>query len=181
MSSKTKWFLGALLVALPLDQITKYWVIARFHYGERLEVVPGFFDLTHVRNPGGAFSFFADGPATWRLTFFIGTTTIALVLLLVFLARHEREARLSPLALGAIMGGALGNLADRVVHGEVIDFLDFHLFGGYTWPTFNFADCAIVIGVGLMMIEVFFVEGPIDEADGETGRLARSPSGPRTG
>ena len=74
-----------------------------------------------VRNPGGAFSFFASGPYAWRMAFFVGTTSVALVLLLIFLARHEPHARLSPLALGAIMGGALGNLLDRLIHGEVID------------------------------------------------------------
>jgi signal peptidase II len=176
MAEKTKWFLGALAVALPLDQLTKYWVIDRLHYGERIEVIPGLFDLTHVRNPGGAFSFFADGPELWRLTFFIGTTSIALVLLLVFLARHESGARLSPLALGGIMGGAVGNLLDRLVHGEVIDFIDVHLWGGYTWPTFNIADCAIVIGVALMMVEVFFDPSPAGGSEGEASRLRGAAS-----
>jgi len=175
MSTKMKWFLAALAVALPLDQITKYWIIARFHYGEVHEVVPGFFDLTHVRNPGGAFSFFAHGPSEWRMAFFVGTTSIALVLLVIFLIRHEQEARLSPLALGAIMGGALGNLIDRLVHGEVIDFLDIHLYGGYTWPTFNVADSAIVIGVTILMIEVFFFDQPGAEPDDDSSRLAQNP------
>lgn len=165
MPTKTKWFLAALAVALPLDQLTKYWVLANFHYGEVAEVIPGFFDFKYVRNPGGAFSFFADGPAEWRLTFFIGTTVVAIVLLVIFMVRHEPEARLSPLALGSIMGGALGNLADRIIHGEVIDFLDFHLWGGYSWPTFNIADCAIVIGVAILMVEVFFFEEPETEGD----------------
>jgi len=178
MTPKTKWFLAAFAVAFPVDQITKYWIIATFHYGERHVVLPGLFDLTHVRNPGGAFSFFADGPVAWRMTFFIGTTTLALILLIVFLMRHESEARLSPLALGAIMGGALGNLVDRIVHGEVIDFLDVHLWGGYTWPTFNVADCAIVIGVALMMIEVFFAgEGEVQgDGSGEGQRVGGDDS-----
>jgi signal peptidase II len=175
MSTKMKWFLAALAVALPLDQITKYWIIARFHYGEVHEVVPGFFDLTHVRNPGGAFSFFAHGSSEWRMAFFVGTTSIALVLLVIFLIRHEQEARLSPLALGAIMGGALGNLIDRLVHGEVIDFLDIHLYGGYTWPTFNVADSAIVIGVTILMIEVFFFDRTGAEPGDDSSELAQNP------
>lgn len=174
MTTKLKWFLAALAVALPLDQITKYWIIAKFHYGEVHPVIPGFFDLTHVRNPGGAFSFFAHGPSEWRMAFFVGTTSIALVLLVIFLIRHESEARLSPLALGAIMGGALGNLLDRLVHGEVIDFLDVHVYGGYTWPTFNVADSAIVIGVFILMIEVFFFEQPSAESVDDPGELART-------
>jgi signal peptidase II len=162
MATKFKWFLAAFLVALPLDQITKTWIVKNFHYGERLEVIPGFFELTHVRNPGGAFSFFADGPVEQRMAFFIGSTVIAIVLLIVFLVRHEPEARLSPLALGAILGGAVGNLIDRLVYGEVIDFLEFHLYGGYTWPTFNVADSAIVVGVAVLMVEIFLQEEPDD-------------------
>jgi signal peptidase II len=174
MSTKLKWFLAALAVALPLDQITKYWIIANFRYGEVHEVIPGFFDLTHVRNPGGAFSFFAHGPSEWRMAFFVGTTSIALVLLVIFLIRHEPGARLSPLALGAIMGGALGNLLDRLVHGEVIDFLDIHVYGGYTWPTFNVADSAIVIGVFILMIEVYFFEQPDAESGDDPAALAQT-------
>ncbi len=174
MPTKMKWFLAALAVALPLDQITKYWIIAKFDYGEVHPVVPGWFDLTHVRNPGGAFSFFAHGPSEWRMAFFVGTTSIALVLLVIFLMRHESEARLSPLALGAIMGGALGNLIDRLVHGEVIDFLDIHIYGGYTWPTFNVADSAIVIGVAILMLEVLFFEQPGAESGDGPAELAQS-------
>ena len=178
MTEKSKWFLLALAVTLPLDQLTKYAIVARLGYGERLAVVPGLLDLTYVRNPGGAFSFFASGAYEWRMAFFVGATSVALVLLLIFLARHEPHARLSPLALGAIMGGALGNLIDRLVHGEVIDFLDVHLFGGYTWPTFNVADSAIVVGVALMVLEVFFSEPPPDAARERGEGLARSVSPP---
>jgi signal peptidase II len=167
MESKLKWFLATLALILPADQISKTLIVARFHYGERLQVIPGFFDLTHVRNPGGAFSFFADGPPEQRAIFFIGSTLLALVLLIVFLRRLEPEARLSGMALGSIMGGALGNLIDRMVYGEVIDFLDVHLWGGYTWPTFNIADSAIVVGVAIMMIEVF-----LHDEEGEPESLA---------
>jgi len=119
---KLKWFLVAWLTTLPIDQLSKWWIVDRFHYGERLPVIPGFFDLTHVRNPGGAFSFFASGPAEQRMVFFVGSTLLAIVLLVVFLWRLEDHARLSALALGSIFGGALGNLIDRLIHGEVIDF-----------------------------------------------------------
>ncbi|MAJ58556.1 MAG: signal peptidase II [bacterium TMED88] len=161
MTTKTKWFLAALALSFPLDQITKYAILAHFYYGERLVVIPGVFDLTYVRNPGGAFSFFATGAYEWRMLFFVGSTVVSVILLLVFLSRHEPESRLSPMALGLIMGGALGNLLDRLIHGEVIDFLDIHLWSGYTWPTFNIADSTIVVGVGLMILEVFlFDSGP---------------------
>lgn len=155
MPSKYKWFLAAFAIGLPLDQITKTWIVRNFYYGERLAVVPGVFDLTHVRNPGGAFSFFADGQVEHRMIFFIGSTLIAIVLLIAFIIRHENESRLAPLALGMILAGAVGNLIDRLVYGEVIDFLDVHLYAGYTWPTFNIADSAIVVGVAVLMLEIF--------------------------
>jgi signal peptidase II len=157
---KLRFFLASLLVSLPLDQLTKYWIVGDFHYGEIVAVIPGFFDLTHVRNPGGAFSFFASGPPVQRMVFFIGTTLLAIGLLIVFFRRLEPQARLSALALGAILGGAIGNLIDRLYYGEVIDFLDFHLWGGYTWPTFNLADSFIVVGVGILMLEILFDREP---------------------
>jgi signal peptidase II len=169
MAMKTKVFLAALLVALPLDQLTKYWIIGEFHYGERMPVIAGFFDLTHVRNPGGAFSMFADGPPEQRMIFFVGTTLIAIALLISFFRKLEPDATLSALALGLIMGGATGNLLDRLVHGEVIDFLDVHLWGGYTWPTFNLADSFIVTGVALLMVEIFFAD---EEGQGDSAAVS---------
>jgi signal peptidase II len=170
MSPKFLFFAIALAIGLPTDQLTKQWIIANVHYGERIEIIPGFFNLTHVRNPGGAFSFFASGPVEVRMAFFIGSTLLALVLLLVFLRQHPPETRLAPLALGMIMGGALGNLIDRLRYGEVIDFLDVHLWGGYTWPTFNVADSAIVVGVVILMVEIFFFQeqAPSEELAGDS-------------
>ena len=154
MSAKRRWFLLPLLVSLVADQVTKRAVMSSFHYGETVQVIPGFFDLTYVWNPGGAFSFFATGPSELRMTFFIGTTSIAIGLLLIFYRRLEPGARLSAVALGTILGGAIGNLIDRIAYGEVIDFLDFHI-GGYAWPTFNAADSCIVVGVGILVFEMF--------------------------
>jgi signal peptidase II len=155
MVAKSRFFLITLVLTLGLDQLTKYWIIGEFHYGERLSVIPGLFELTHVRNPGGAFSLFANGTIVERMFFFVGMTLVAIVLLLVFFRRLEPEMRLTAASLGGILGGALGNLADRLVHREVIDFLDFHI-GSYYWPTFNLADSFIVVGVAILMIEMFF-------------------------
>ena len=165
MTLKYRFFGLAFLIGLILDQATKRSIVERFYYAERLEVIPGFFDLTHVRNPGGAFSFFADGPLEWRMAFFVGATLLALVLLTIFLVRHEGQDRLIPLALGLVMAGAVGNLIDRIAYGEVIDFLDVHLWGGYTWPTFNVADSAIVLGVGLLIFDVFLAERHLANTD----------------
>lgn len=158
-----KWacFLAAFGVVFPLDQATKLAILANFAYGERLPLVSGVLDLTHVRNPGGAFSFLAQLPPDleWlRPLFFIGMAGLAIVLLLGFFARLPGDARLSSLSLGAILGGALGNLVDRLRIGEVVDFIDVHLWSGYTWPTFNVADSAIVVGVALLLVETFFEE-----------------------
>ncbi|HIF96812.1 MAG: signal peptidase II [Myxococcales bacterium] len=165
MSLKYRLFGLVFLIGLVLDQLTKLSIVERFRYGERLVVIPGIFDLTHVRNPGGAFSLFADGPFEWRMTFFVGATALAIVLLLVFLTRHEREDWLTPVALGFVMAGAVGNLIDRIAYGEVIDFIDVHLWGGYTWPTFNLADSAIVLGVSLLLVEVFVSEEGTGEGE----------------
>ena len=160
MTPKLKVFLISLAISLPLDQATKHWVVANIHYADRIEVIPGLFDLTYVRNPGGAFSFFADGSFEHRMLFFVGTTVVAIVLLILFYRKLEPDERLTALALGVILGGATGNLIDRIVSGEVIDFIDIHLWSGYTWPTFNIADSCIVVGVGLLIAEIFLNPEP---------------------
>jgi signal peptidase II len=157
---KVKLFLPVFLVTFAIDQWTKQWILDRFSYGELQVVIPGFFNLTHVRNPGGAFSFLATLPAELRQVFFLGTGVLAIVLLLVFLRRIEARDGLAATAIGGVLGGAIGNLVDRLRHGEVVDFLDFRLIGGYVWPTFNMADCWIVVGVGLLMLQMILEPEP---------------------
>jgi signal peptidase II len=124
-----------------------------------VSVIDGFFYLTHVRNPGAAFSLFANAPEAIRAPFFIGTTLIAIGLIISFYRKLSPGDRLSALALGLILGGAVGNLLDRLVYGAVVDFLRLQLWAGYTWPDFNVADSSIVIGVALLVIELFASEG----------------------
>lgn len=173
MSPKYAWFGTAFVFGLLADQLSKYWIIDRFYYGERMWVIPGLMEFTHVRNPGGIFSFLADSSVELRMTLFVGAALVAIVLLLVFLFRHEPEERLSPMALGMILAGAVGNLADRLVHGEVIDFLSVHLMGGYIWPTFNIADSLIVVGTGIMMLMLFL---ETDEGNAEKANLSEEAS-----
>ena len=110
MAPKTRFFAIALALALPLDQLTKRWIVANFHYGENLTVISGFFDLTHVRNPGGAFSLFASGSSEYRLAFFLVAGAIAVSLLVVFYRRLPPDALISAAALGVMVvlpiGGA---------------------------------------------------------------------------
>ncbi len=183
LSRKTAVLLPVFGVALLIDQLTKRWIVDRFSYGEQWVVIPDFFNLTHVRNPGGAFSFLATVSEDIRQTFFLGTGALAIVLLLAFFRRLEPSEWRSAIAIGAVLGGAIGNLTDRVLYGEVIDFLDFRLFGGYVWPTFNMADSWIVVGVGILMFEMFFEpeseSGPSDgdpDPDSDLSTDAPRPS-----
>ncbi len=145
------FFLTAFLV-LVLDQVTKVALRSLVPPGGEIVVVPGFFSLVHVWNPGVAFGLFADHPS-W------GRYLLSLVNLLAFflLYRLSRKGR-SPLWCGLVAGGALGNLLDRLLYGRVFDFLDFHL-GPYHWPAFNLADAAISLGVLGLLLEGLLSRG----------------------
>jgi signal peptidase II len=137
------------------DQLTKLWILSSLPlYGKRT-IVPGIFNLVHVTNTGAAFGLLAGDQAWWRQAFFIVVALVALVA--VFVAYRQSKAR--PLlfisAVGLIVGGALGNLIDRIRFGAVVDFLDFYV-KNYHWPAFNVADSAITTGVGLFLIGTLF-------------------------
>jgi signal peptidase II len=160
MQPKLRVGLVAFVVSLSLDLVSKYLVETHLHFGDKREVIEGFFYLTHVRNPGAAFGLFATAPAAFRLTFFIGISTVAIGIIISFFRKLAPGDRLSALALGSILGGAIGNLLDRIRYGEVVDFLHFRLWKGYSWPDFNFADSFIVVGVALLVLELLATEGP---------------------
>lgn len=159
MTPKLRIGLAAFLASVALDRITKYLIASSLSYGDRVEVIEGFFYLTHVRNTGAAFGLFATAPATARLVFFIGVSIVALFIILSFFRNLAPGDRLSALALGLIGGGALGNLVDRIRLGEVVDFLHFRLWGETSWPDFNLADSCIVVGVALLVLELLASEG----------------------
>jgi signal peptidase II len=151
---------GAIIV---LDQATKALVARSLALHQSVPVIESFFHLTHERNTGAAFSLFAAAPAWFRQPFFLLATGVAVVALLLFLRHAEGASSLAVVATAAILGGALGNLIDRVRYGEVIDFLLFH-WRGYHWPAFNVADSCITLGViGLLW-------SSIREKHGTTGR-----------
>jgi len=159
MTPKLRIGIGAAFISLLLDQITKLMVVGNLSYADRIPVIEGFFYLTHVRNTGAAFGLFADAPADIRLGFFIGISLLAVVIIVSFFRKLAPGDRLAALALGLVLGGAVGNLIDRIRLGEVVDFLHFRLWGGYSWPDFNFADSAIVVGVAILVLELLASEG----------------------
>jgi signal peptidase II len=159
MTPKLRVLLLACAIALPLDLLTKFLVDRYIGYADRITVVEGFFYLTHVRNPGAAFGLFAESDALLRQSFFIGVSFLAIFIILSFFRQLAPGDRLSSLALGLILGGAVGNLFDRIARGEVVDFLHFRLWGGYSWPDFNLADSFIVVGVGILLLELLASEG----------------------
>ena len=145
--------LGLALLVLVLDQATKLWAAGTLDYGMPVAVLP-FFNLTLVHNTGAAFSFQADAGG-WQRVFFIVVSGVVSLVLAVWLWRLPRDARLLGIALALVLGGALGNLVDRVAYGYVIDFLDFHA-AGWHWPAFNVADSAISCGVVLLLVDGLF-------------------------
>jgi signal peptidase II len=142
------WFALAAAIILA-DRVTKLWMLEAFAPGERLEVT-GFFNLVLVFNKGAAFSFLA-GASGWQTPVFATISTVAAIVLSVLILRHAANRMLCA-SLGLILGGALGNLWDRLLWGHVVDFLDFHAVGWH-WPAFNVADSAITIGAGLLILE----------------------------
>jgi signal peptidase II len=171
MMPKTSIFVAASLVSVFLDQATKIAVDTNLSFTDRIPVIEDFFYITHARNPGAAFGLFGDAPVVIRLTLFIGITLIALAMVVNFYRKLAPGDRFSALSLGLILGGAVGNLIDRVFRGEVVDFLHFRLWGGYQWPDFNLADSFIVVGVAFLVIELLAAEGEArnDPAGAERG------------
>lgn len=154
-------FLIALLVVL-LDRATKWVVAKRIGMHDSIQVIPGFFRITHVENRGAAFSLFADSPSAWKLGMLVAFSVVALIVVSFMLWRNSHTLATTGVGLSLILGGALGNLWDRLLHGQVVDFLLFYI-GQYQWPAFNVADSAIVVGAGLLIFEILFVKSPVEQ------------------
>jgi signal peptidase II len=150
---RTLWLMLAAVAApvLIADQASKLYVAAHLRLYTSIPIAPHFLDLTYTRNPGAAFSLFTNLPAQFREGFLFTITAIAIIVLTVLLAR-ARAPSWQTVALALIMGGALGNLIDRVGRGVVIDFIHVHYYG-WSYPVFNLADSAITIGVAILLIE----------------------------
>jgi signal peptidase II len=150
-----KW-LWLTTVVVIIDQITKLAVDGSFEKYERLEILP-FFNLTLAYNEGAAFSFLA-GAGGWQRWFFTGIAVVVSIMLVIWLRKLPKNDWWSAASIALILGGALGNLYDRVAYGHVVDFLDFHWQGAH-FPAFNMADSAITVGAATMIIEMFWKPG----------------------
>jgi signal peptidase II len=153
------WFALAAGIVVA-DQLGKWLVQASFAPGEGAAVT-GFFNLVLVFNRGAAFSFLAGAPG-WQTPLFVGIALAAAAIVSFLVVRHPGR-RLMNSGLALILGGALGNVIDRLRYGHVVDFLDFHALGWH-WPAFNVADAAITVGAGLLILEGFLHREPQHEA-----------------
>lgn len=152
MSKTRLGYLALAAVILVLDQLTKQMIVSQFALYESLPVT-SFFNLVHVHNYGAAFSFLSD-QGGWQRWFFTGIASVISLAIVIWLWRLKPQQRLLAAALALILGGALGNLYDRLVLGYVVDFLDFYL-GKWHWPAFNLADSAIFVGAALLLLDSF--------------------------
>ena len=139
---------------LILDQWTKSLVTDKFQLGESVSIIREFFNLTYIRNPGAAFGIFAQSHPSFRGPFFMLIPLVALVVIGTVFRKLPANSRLLSSALSLVIGGAIGNLIDRVRFGYVVDFLDFHWRYGYHFPAFNVADSAICVGVGILILDI---------------------------
>lgn len=165
-SARTMYLLIALIVFL-LDRWSKHFVAQRISLYSHIQIIPGFFRLTHTENTGAAFSLFADSTAPWKTGLLIGFSVVALLVVSVLLWKNNHKHVATGIGLSLIMGGAVGNLWDRLARGRVVDFLLFYV-KRYQWPVFNLADSAIVIGAGLLVLEILFHKGSGREESQQT-------------
>ncbi|MDR2238834.1 MAG: signal peptidase II [Zoogloeaceae bacterium] len=145
-------WLGLAGLVVVLDQLTKHWLVSALALGERIELT-SFLNLVFVYNPGAAFSFLSDAGG-WQRWFFVALALLVSVWLVWLIRRHAAE-RLPPLAAALILGGALGNVIDRIRYGAVVDFVDAHA-AGWHFPAFNVADAAISVGAALLIWQQVF-------------------------
>jgi signal peptidase II len=162
MSSKLQGRLPYLLLVvatLILDRWTKAWIQTQFDLNESVSVIDGFFNITYVRNTGVAFGIFSSITSPVKSLLLSVFTAFAAIVVVTYSVRNSPRNRLLQVALALILGGALGNLYDRLAYGYVVDFLEFYA-GTYHWPSFNVADSAISVGVALLALEIVRNETP---------------------
>jgi signal peptidase II len=145
------------VAVIALDRLTKWIIAQRITLHDGVQVIPGFFRIIHTENRGAAFGLFADSPSEWKVALLILFSLIALLIVSALLWKNSHSMTTTGVGLALILGGAIGNLWDRVLSGHVVDFLLFYI-GQYQWPAFNLADSAIVVGAGLLVFEILFTK-----------------------
>lgn len=156
MKNKLIALLLISFVVIALDQITKNYILKAFEYGESVDVIKNYFNITYVRNYGAAFGMLSKVEASIRDLFFLLMPPFAMAVILMMLKMAKPSEKLRNLALCAVFAGAMGNYIDRLRFGYVVDFLDFHYFSKWAWPAFNVADMSIVCGVTVLIILELF-------------------------
>ncbi|HEY4052092.1 MAG TPA: signal peptidase II [Terriglobales bacterium] len=154
-------FLIAFVVLL-LDRLTKRLVAKDISLHDSVTVIKRVFYITHVENRGAAFGIFNDSPSQWKIGLLVLFSIVALVIVSALLWKSSHTLTASAIGLSLILGGAMGNLWDRLLNGRVVDFLLVYI-GSYQWPAFNVADSAIVVGAGLLVFEILFAKAPAAE------------------
>jgi signal peptidase II len=150
---KYRLFVSIALSVIVLDQLSKFFVVSRIGLNDGFAWIQGWFNIVHVRNPGAAFGFLSEsGFLVSYLFIFISVTALLAILVLLYKSQTEKLLFIS--GLGFFFGGTSGNLIDRLLHGEVIDFLDFHI-GNYHWPAFNVADSALCLAASLIILSMY--------------------------
>jgi len=144
---------GLAALVFVADRFTKWLVESRVSAADTIRVIPGFFDIIHSQNRGVAFGIFNDSTSEWRTTALVLLSVAAVIFISVILWRPKKLDRWSLWGLALVLGGAAGNVFDRMLWGRVTDFLELYV-GEYHWPTFNLADSAIVIGSGLLILDM---------------------------
>ncbi|HUM06317.1 MAG TPA: signal peptidase II [Terriglobales bacterium] len=145
------------VAVIALDRLTKWMIAQKLALHDGIQVIPGFFRIIRTENRGAAFGLFADSPSEWKVALLILCSLIALLIVTALLWKNSHSMTITGIGLALILGGAIGNLWDRVASGHVVDFLLFYV-GQYQWPAFNLADSAIVVGAGLLVFEILFTK-----------------------
>lgn len=163
MSSHTrKYHLLIAFFIVILDRLAKLAVERKIPLHDAIQVIPGCFRLTHMENRGAAFGLFADSPSPWKVALLVLFSVAALLVVIYLLWKNSHSMSTTGVGLALILGGAIGNLWDRLATGHVTDFLLFYL-GRYQWPAFNVADSAIVLGASLLVFEILVTKTPVEE------------------
>jgi signal peptidase II len=149
---KNKYYSVAFIILL-VDYLTKWIVRVRLDPIQSVEIIPGYLRLSYWQNSGVAFGLFDAVASVWKPYILAALAVVAVVAIVAYGEHMPPERKLLRASLAVIIGGILGNLADRIVRGYVIDFIDFHIYDTFHWPTFNVADSAITIGIALLLID----------------------------